>query len=57
MDFEVHRLRIGNWKPEAIKAVACDDKYSHNLAIGKENGEIEVTSIYCCRISCPAVIT
>lgn len=43
MDFEVHRLRIGNWKPDSIKAVACDDKFSHNLAIGKENGEIEVS--------------
>jgi WD40 repeat protein len=42
MDFEVHRLRIGNWKPDAIKTVACDDKFSHNLAIGKENGEIEI---------------
>lgn len=43
MDFEVHRLRIGNWKPDSIKTVACDDKFSHNLAIGKENGEIEVS--------------
>lgn len=42
MDFEVHRLRIGNWKPDAIKTVACDDQFSHNLAIGKENGEIEI---------------
>lgn len=49
MDLEVHRLRIGNWKPDAIRTVACDDTFSHNLAIGKENGEIEV-SFLCGRL-------
>lgn len=40
-DFNVHRLRIGDWVPCAIKSLAVDP-FSSKVAIGRENGDIEV---------------
>lgn len=39
---EVHRLRIGNYLPKAIKSIAVDHIYSQKIAIGREDGDIEV---------------
>jgi hypothetical protein len=40
-DFSVHRLRIGDWVPSAIKSIAADP-FSEKVAVGRENGDIEV---------------
>lgn len=40
-DFNVHRLRIGDWVPCAIKSLAVDP-FSSKVAVGRENGDIEV---------------
>jgi hypothetical protein len=45
-DFTVHRLRFGNWLPSAIKSIAVDRKYSNKVAVGREDGEIEVWTIF-----------
>lgn len=43
-DFVVHRLKIGNWRPVAVKAIAADVKLSSSkIAVGREDGEIEVS--------------
>lgn len=42
-DFTVHRLRFGNWMPAAVKAIAVDKKFSNKVAIGREDGDIEVS--------------
>jgi hypothetical protein len=40
-DFSVHRLRIGDWVPCAIKSIAVDP-FSSKIAVGRDNGDIEV---------------
>jgi hypothetical protein len=47
-EFHVHRLRFCDWTPSAIKSVSCDP-FSQRVAIGREDGEIEVRqcSVYC----------
>jgi hypothetical protein len=42
-DFTVHRLRIGEWVPSAVRSIAADP-FSSKVAVGRENGEIEVSS-------------
>lgn len=44
-NFNVHRLRIGDWVPCAIKSIAVD-QFSSKIAIGRENGDIEVNKQY-----------
>jgi hypothetical protein len=44
-EFTVHRLRFGNWLPSAIKSIAVDRKYSNKVAVGREDGEIEVSCL------------
>lgn len=41
-DFTVHRLRFGNWMPAAVKSIAVDRKFSNKVAVGREDGDIEV---------------
>ncbi len=50
-DFDVHRLRIGDWVPCAIKSIAVDT-HSSKIAVGRDNGDIEVC-IACNRIGTP----
>ena len=40
-DLAVHRLRIGNWVTASIQALAVD-KFSCMVAVGREDGDIEV---------------
>eukprot|EP01039_Chlorochromonas_danica_P010369 gene10369-11479_t len=47
----VHRLRVGNWHPQAIKSLAVsrfdgkDEEAATYLAIGREDGEIDILSV------------
>ena len=41
-EYEIHRLKWGNYAPSPIKALAYN-KDTNYLAIGRENGEIEVS--------------
>lgn len=41
-EYETHRLRVGDWMPSSkIKSIACD-AYSSLVAVGREDGDIEV---------------
>ena len=42
-DFTVHRFRFGNWMPSAVKALAVDQLFSNKVAVGREDGDIEVS--------------
>jgi len=42
MEFEVHRLRIGNVKPSQITSLAADFPSSSKVAVGRDNGTIEI---------------
>jgi len=37
----VHRLRIGEWVPSAVRSIAADP-FSSKVAVGRENGDIEI---------------
>lgn len=56
----VHRLRVGNWHPQAIKSLAIsrfdrkDEEAATYLAIGREDGEIDV-SLFAAAPVCPVV--
>jgi hypothetical protein len=41
MEYEAHRLRFADWQPSAIKSICCDAA-SERLAVGREDGEIEI---------------
>jgi hypothetical protein len=41
MQYTVHRLRIGDWVPVPVKSIASD-LFSNKVAVGREDGEIEV---------------
>lgn len=45
-EFEVHRLRIGDWMPSAIKSIACDP-FSWLVAVGREDGDIDIYDSSC----------
>eukprot|EP01038_Epipyxis_sp_PR26KG_P007325 gene7325-9981_t len=38
----VHRLRIGNYIPSAIKCIAAADTLSTTIAVGREDGDIDI---------------
>ena len=44
MTADIHRLRFGNWMPNAIKSIACDP-FSNHVAIGRIDGDIEVNNM------------
>lgn len=50
----MHRLRIGNWVPGAIQAIAADP-FSCKIAVGREDGDIEICDASC-KWYCQAVI-
>ena len=50
-EYDIHRIKWGNWEPCSIKALAYD-KHSNLLAIGRENGEIEVSACHIIYIVC-----
>jgi hypothetical protein len=37
----IHQYKFSNWMPSAVKALATD-KYSGIVAVGRQDGEIEV---------------
>lgn len=43
MQLDVHRLRFGNWVPSAIKSIAVDPLAPHIVAVGRVDGDIEVS--------------
>lgn len=45
MELEVHRLRIGNVKPSPVTTLASDFPSSSKVAVGRDNGTIEVSTI------------
>jgi hypothetical protein len=40
-DYQVHRMRIGDWVPSPIKSIDSDI-YSTRVAVGREDGDIEI---------------
>ena len=41
MEYTTHRLRFGNWRPQAIRSLACDSSLAY-IAVGREDGDIEI---------------
>jgi U3 small nucleolar RNA-associated protein 4 len=40
----VHRFRCGDWVPSAIRSLAVDDMFTSRVAIGREDGSIEIVN-------------
>lgn len=41
MEYTTHRIRFGNWRPQAIRSIACDPSLAY-IAVGREDGDIEI---------------
>jgi hypothetical protein len=53
-ELDIHRFRVGNYLPRPIKSIAVESVYSNKIAVGREDGQIEVhyfifsSVVYCC---------
>eukprot|EP01035_Chromulina_nebulosa_P017615 gene17615-23190_t len=41
MEYNIHRLKFGDWVPSPVRSIAIDP-FSSFVAIGREDGEIEI---------------
>ena len=54
-DYTVHRLRIGEYIPGVIQSIASDP-FSSSIAVGREDGQIEILADSRSKWVCQAVV-